>query len=304
MSVRLGNIELTRLQVVGVDEGRKLVEHPLPGSAGSVFQDLGRGAIGLYLRAILLGEAALREIEILRAAHADATPLSFSADIAVGSELTDVIIEDFQIRQIAGHRHRYELSLSLREWIEPAPSAGAALAAVNAGILAEAETWSSQAVSLVAALDNPGSLADLLTRDPGLLSRMNPGDLLQVVLGNMGRLSAADFAHLLSAISDANPETVITLVSALAQADSLEDLFQIMAGSGIQLMEQLTGLDLSQASPLIIAFLGGPEFLDDLDKVKRSAKALLDALNDFDPLGELAELADGPGAAWQGAQRP
>lgn len=295
MSVRLGDIELVRLQTVEVDEGRNLVEHRLPGSTGSVFQDLGRGAIGLRMGGLLLGEEALREIETLRAAHADGTPLSFSGDIAVGTELTDVVIEDFQVHQVPGHRFRYEFTLRVREWTEPPEPAGAAVAAVDQEVAADAGGWNDQAVSLGGALGDPGALANMLGMDPELFSRIDFGELVQAVTGAIGGLDAADFAHLLSALTGVDPNLVIDLVEALEEADSLEDLFQIMAGSGIELLEQLTGVDLSEASALVKAFLGGPEFIDKLDKVRRAAQALIDDLQGFDPFGELGELAGGPG---------
>lgn len=301
MAVRLGDIELTRLQVVEVDEGRNLVEHRLPGSAGSVFQDLGRGAIGLYLEGILLGEEALREIEALRTAHAEATPLGFSADVAVGTELTEVLIEDFQVHQVPGYQFRYHFSLRVREYTEPPEPAGAATAAVDAEVAADAATWNEEALALGGALDDPGGLAGLIAGDGSLLSRVNLGELAQAVVGAIGGLDPSDFAHLLSAVTGVDPDLVVGLVEALAEADSLEDLFNIMTGSGIELLEQLTGVDLSQASALVKAFLGGPEFIDKLDKVRKAAEALLAEVQAFDPLGAVGELGPAPSLPGGGA---
>ena len=296
MTVRLGDIELTRLQSVEVDEGRNLIEHRLPGSSGSVFQDLGRGAIGLHFEGILLGEDALGEIETLRSAHAEATPLQFSADIAAGSDLTDVIIEDFQVHQVPGHRFRYEFTLRVREWTEPPAPAGAATAAVDADVAADAATWNGEALAIGGALDDPGGLAGLLEGDGNLLSRIDLGELAKAVTGALGGLDAADFAHLLSAITGIDPDLVIDLVESLAEADSLGDLFEIMTGSGLELLEELTGIDLSGASDLVKAFLGGPEFIDKLDEVRKKAQALLDEVLAFDPLDEVAALEGGPAA--------
>ena len=172
MTVRLGDIELTRLQAVDVDEARNLVEHRLPGGSGSVFQDLGRGALSLALNGILLGEQALPEIETLRAAHADSTPLRFAADIAVGSELTEVIIEDLQIEQVPGHAFRYQFSMRVREWSEPPEPAGAATAAVDADVAADAATWNEEALEVGGALDSPGALGELLDGNPELRERI------------------------------------------------------------------------------------------------------------------------------------
>jgi hypothetical protein len=301
MAVRLGDIELTRLQVVEVDEGRNLVEHRLPGGAGSVFQDLGRGAIGLHLEGILLGEVALREIEALRTAHADATPLGFSGDIAVGSELTEVLIEDFQVHQVPGYQFRYHFSLRVREYTEPPEPAGAASAAVDEEVAADAESWNQEALALGGALDEPGGLAGLISGDGNLLSRINLGELAQAVVGAIGGLDPSDFAHLVSAITGVDPELLNDLFTALAEADSLEDLFSIMTGAGLDVLEQLTGIDLSAASDLVKAFVGGPEFLDKLDKVRKAAEALLAEVQAFDPLGAVRGLGQAPSLPGGGA---
>jgi hypothetical protein len=295
MTVRLGDIELTRLQGVDVDEARNLVEHKVPGGSGSVFQDLGRGAVRLTLTGLLLGEAALREIETLRAAHADATPMSFAGDIAVGSELTDVIIEDFRVEQIPGHSFRYEFVLRVREWTEPPAPAGAALDSVNNEISADGASWTDSALSLGGALDNPGGLANLISGDGSLLSRINVGELAQAVMGAIGGLDPSDFAHLISAVTGVDPTKMMELVEALAEADSLADVFDIMAGSGLDLLEDLTGIDLSAASALVKGFLGGPEFLDKLEEVRKAAEELLETIKGFDPLGQLQALEPAPG---------
>ena len=297
MSLRLGDIELTRLQGVDVDEGRNLVEHRVPGGSGSVFQDLGRGAVRLTLSGLLLGEVALQEIETLRTAQADATPMCFSGDIAVGSELTDVIIEDFRVEQIPGYSFRYEFVLIIREWTEPPPPAGAAIADVNAEIDADAAGWSDSALALGGNLDNPGGLANLISGDGSLLSRIDIGELAQAVMGAIGGLDPTDFAHLVSALTGVDPTKMIALVEALAEADSLADVFDIMAGSGLDMLEELTGIDLEGASALVQAFLGGPEFLDKPEDVRKAAAELLATIEGFDPLGPLSALEPAGGGA-------
>ena len=296
MSVTLGDIELTRLQSVEVDEGRNLVEHRLPGGSGSVFQDLGRGAIRLNMRGLLLGEVSLEQIEALRSAHAEATPLQFSADIAVGTELTDVLIETFEVHQVPGYTFRYEFTLRVREWTEPPEPAGAATAAVDQEVASDAATWNDEALALGGALDDPGGLAGLLGENGNLLSRINVGELAQAVLGALGGLDPSDFAHLLSALTGIDPTKVIELVEALSEADSLADVFDILAGSGLDLLEELTGLDLSEASALVQAFLGGPEFLDKLEQVRQAAADLLAEIQGFDPIAAAQPLAGGPSA--------
>jgi len=294
MSIQLGDIALTRLRAVEVDEDRNLVEFRMPGATGSVFQDLGRGALRLILRGVLLGEQALRDIEVLRAAHAEAMPLSFSGDIAVGSEITDVLIELFEVRQVPGHTFRYEYLLRVREWTEPPPAAGAELAVVDDEVALDADEWSAQSEAIAAGLSDPGALADALADNPSLLARIDLAELTQAVLGALGGLDAGDFANLLGAISGIDPDTVLGLIDALGDADSLEDLFQILTDEGINLLEELTGIDLSEASEIVQAFLGSIDYVDKIKNVIDAAQGLLDEIQAFNPGDAFAALQGAP----------
>lgn len=293
MTIQIGDITLTRLQLVEVDEPRQLVELRAPGATGSVFQDLGRGAVRLTLVGIFLGEPALRDIEVLRQAHADASPLPFSGDIAVGSEITDVVIEHFEVYQVPGHTFRYEYRLRVSEWTEPTPSARASVAVVDAQVAAEANRWNTQGQKITAGLTDPAELGKALQDDSSLLGRIDTSELTQAVLGAMGGLDAADFAHLLASVSSVDPQRAIELIEALGEADSLEELLQLVSDDGIDLLEQLTGVDLSQASSVVRAFLGGIDFIDKIRAVISAARSLLDALVEIDLSAALEQLGEG-----------
>lgn len=293
MTIQLGDIALTRLQAVAVDEDRNYVEFRVPGATGSVFQDLGRGALRLVLRGILLGEQALRDIETLRVAHADATPLSFSGDIAVGSELTDVIIELFEVHQISGHAFRYEYELRVREWTEPPSTAAAELAAVDEQVAADADAWTAQSAAIAAGLTDPGKLAEALGIDPSLLARIDMKELTQAVLGVLGGLDAKDFAHLLAGISGIDPSKLMELIESLDDADSLEDLFKIITDAGINLLDDFVDIDLGQIGGIAQAFFGSIDYVDRVREVVSTAQSLLADLRAFNPTGALAELQGG-----------
>jgi hypothetical protein len=291
--IKLGDIALTRLQVVEVDEPRHLVELRAPGATGSVFQDLGRGAVRLTLVGIFIGEQSLRDIEVLRQAQAEAAPMPFSADIAVGSEITDVVIEHFELHQIPGYAFRYEYRLRVGEWTQPADAARSSAAVVDAEVAAEADRWKDQSQQLAEGLTDPVALASALKANPSLLARIDVKELAQAVLGALGGLDAADFAHLLGAISDVDPQRVIALIEALGEADSLEELLQLVSGEGIDLLEQLTGIDLSAASSVVRAFLGGIDFIDKIRAVIAAAQDLLDTLAELDLGATYGQLAQG-----------
>ena len=131
MPVRLGDIELVSVQGVRADDNRTLVELRVPGQAGSVFQDLGRAPATVLLEGLLIGEGAPDALERLRTAYQKAEPLSFASDIAIGTEMTEIVIADLLVRQEAGYRERYRYAIKIREYIEPPENAATSRAAVN-----------------------------------------------------------------------------------------------------------------------------------------------------------------------------
>lgn len=292
MAILLGDIALTRLQRVLADEPRNLVELRGPGAKGSVFQDLGRNSQRLRLQGVFLGEEALREIEVLRKAHADATPLSFSADIAVGSEITDVVIERFEVRQVPGHRFRYEYLLQVCEWIEPAAPAGADLVDVDVAVAADADRWATEGSALAAGLTDPSALAATLRGRPGLLARIDTRELAKAVVGALGGLDAKDFAHLLGAVSSIDPDRVIELIDALGEVEGPEDLLSLVFEEGISVAEALTGVDVSSLTSFGRALVGGSDFIAKARDVVGATTDLLEALADFDP-GATFEAMEG-----------
>jgi hypothetical protein len=143
----LGDIELRTIQQIKTLERRALVEHRAPGMAGSVFQDLGRFATSVKLIGILFGENARTDLETLRQKFQMAEPLSFTADIAMATEIVDVIIEDLQVVEVAGRPNTFVYHIILRESPPPPPPLDP-LADVNTGILGAAQDLFDQTVSL------------------------------------------------------------------------------------------------------------------------------------------------------------
>ena len=130
MAVRIGSIELSGLQDIRTVDARNLVQQRGPGQSGSVAQDLGREPLTVVMEGLLLGDDPNAALEELRGAQTDARPLAFAADAIAGAELTDVLIQDLKVRQLAGFRLQYWFHLEVREYTEPPESPGSAAAAV------------------------------------------------------------------------------------------------------------------------------------------------------------------------------
>lgn len=158
----LGEVELRAVQHVTTVEHRALVEHRVPGMAGSVFQDLGRSAARIMLRGVLFSEAARQDLEQLRQAFRDAEPLSFTADITTATDIVDVLVEDLRVREVAGRPGTFDYEIVLRE-SPPPPPPQPAFGGVDAGVLGDAQNVFQQAVALtgvVSSLDDVPDFGD------------------------------------------------------------------------------------------------------------------------------------------------
>lgn len=283
MAVRIGSIELTGLQDIRTQDARGLVQQRGPGQTGSVAQDLGREPVVILMNGLLLGDDPHAALEELRQAQTDARPLAFAADAIAGAELTDVLIEDLQVRQLSGYRERYTFHLRVREYTEPPEPAGASMAAVDADVDADAAAWSDGALGAAGVLQDPSSLAGAVAANPGLLAQLSAGELGSVLQSAAGSLSGGDFAGVMRALGEVDVAKFATVIQDLASADNFGDFMEKLAGEGIDLLSELTGVDLGAAASLIKAIAGGSDFLAKLQAVASQAAALAGVIAGFDP---------------------
>jgi hypothetical protein len=292
MAVRIGKIELNGVQELHTEESRTLVEQRVPEQQGSVFQDLGRDPVSIILDGLLFSAEALSSLENLREAQIKAQPLAFAADIAVGTDLTDIIIEDIKIRQVAGYAHRYRYSMRLREYKQPPEPANAAQQPVNDAVAADAETWSDDSLAAASVLQDPASLPEALQKNPGLLAHVSASELAGSISQNASSINGSKFSEILNAVKKIDPAKVIELIQAVRDAGSLGEFIQKYADEGLDFASNLTGIDLRKAGSLIKALSGGLEFIKALKKIGDSASKLIKDLGEFDPLAPIKPLLD------------
>jgi hypothetical protein len=175
----LGDVELRSIQHITSFEQRALVEHRVPGMAGSAFQDLGRPSTRLQLEGVLFGENARADLEKLRGNFQAAEPLSFAADITTATEIVDVLIEDLRVIEVAGRPNTFTYAIVLRESPPPPPPADP-LAGLNTDILSDAQSLFDQATSLVSVVDALGSIP----------SFGDPTEPLGTLLDNVGSVTS------------------------------------------------------------------------------------------------------------------
>ena len=200
MTVRIGQIELNGVQNVHTEESRTLVEQHVPRQDGSIFQDLGRDPLTVFVDGLLFGAAALSGLERLRAARSAAEPLPFAADVLAGSELTEVLIEDLQVRQVAGYPDRYRYTLRLREYRRLPGPAERLQRWIDADVAADAESWAGSSLAAASVLLDPASLPTALLHQPQLLEHLSGADLGKSILLQAERLTGSDFGGVLQAV--------------------------------------------------------------------------------------------------------
>ena len=283
MAVRLGKIELVGIQSLVTEESRTLVEQRVPEQQGSVFQDLGRDPITLVLDGLLVGDDAQDILEQLRQAQEKADPLAFASDIAVGSELTDVIIEDLKASQVAGYVNRYRFNLRLREYVAPPKPSGIDVQPVKEAIVADATRWETFSAALTAMLEDPTTLMAAMAEIPEFLANLDTDDLAWSIVNNLGTLEGSELVNLFSALSGVDTVKADAVLKGLATAGQLRDVLnKMLAVDEAQLgdlTELLDTLDISATD--LITTLGIETLINN--------KALLAALN-MQELG--AALAD------------
>ena len=150
----LGEYEIEGIESIASAERRALVEHRVPGMDGSYLQDLGCRAERDRDRRLpaTATRRATRSWSRSASCSARGEPTTFAADITTATDLTDVVIEDLHVAELAGARRGFRYVLRLRKYVEPPEPASAGLGGLDSDLL-------DQAASVVGALDTLDALA-------------------------------------------------------------------------------------------------------------------------------------------------
>lgn len=117
----LGDLELQQVQQIEVDEDQVLVHHQVPELEGDFHQRLGRRAASVALSGVLTGPDVGNGLKKLRERFRTAEAVPFTADIATATSLSQVLIEEMGVRELAGKPQRFEYAFRLREFIPSPP---------------------------------------------------------------------------------------------------------------------------------------------------------------------------------------
>src|SRR6476469_8059279 len=115
----LGDLELQQVQRVETEGDQLLVPHRVPALEGDFLQALGRRGSRIALTGVLSGAASREGLKQLREKFKAAEPVSFVSDIASATKIDQVLIDEMEVRDLAGKPERYEYTFVLREYTPP-----------------------------------------------------------------------------------------------------------------------------------------------------------------------------------------
>jgi len=107
--------EIRNISSFSVIGKRSIVELPVPGSEGNVFQDMGRNPTIISFDGELLGPNAVGTLQKLKTKFELRKPVKFSSDIALVSGITQVVIEKFSVHFTGGVNLGVRYSMVLKE---------------------------------------------------------------------------------------------------------------------------------------------------------------------------------------------
>jgi hypothetical protein len=119
----LDNLSLPLVQDVRSREDRAWVAHQVPGKDGAAYQHLGRLPARITVVGLMLDNESLSLLEQVRQKFQDRQPVPFTADIATATEIQQVVIDDVQVREVAGRPQQFRYELCLVEYVPPPPPA-------------------------------------------------------------------------------------------------------------------------------------------------------------------------------------
>lgn len=115
----LDGVALQQVQEIEADEDEVLSQHSVPALEGDFLQKLGRKATRVTLTGVLTGPAARDGLKTLRKKFKAAQVVPFVADIATATKVDKVLIEELEVRDLAGKPEHFEYSFTLLEYVPP-----------------------------------------------------------------------------------------------------------------------------------------------------------------------------------------
>jgi hypothetical protein len=116
--------EIRNVSNIAVSARRSIVEHRIPGSAGSILQDMGKEPIRISFEGDFYGEKVKDSLQVLWTKFKDGKPVPFSSDISGITDVTQVMIEELELVDMSGSPNSFHYSMALCEYVPPKQGGG------------------------------------------------------------------------------------------------------------------------------------------------------------------------------------
>lgn len=157
----LGDYELPRVTRLETLETRDYLELPVPGRAGSLFQDLNRQPTRIVIEGSVFGtEDGLDFLTKVREKYAAGEPMTFTSDIVTGTDLQYVLLHQLHVQAEASAPDQIDYAVWLAE-CPPPPPPGGLLDGIDTGLLDAAAGFLDDAMGALDALAALGSVPEL-----------------------------------------------------------------------------------------------------------------------------------------------
>jgi len=178
----LGDWELPRVTRLETLEKRDLVELEIPGRTGNLFQDMNRQPTRIVVEGSVFGEEPGQEfLTSVREKYVAGDPLTFVSDIATGTEIQHVLVQQLHVQAAASHPDQIDYRVWLVE-SPPPPPPSSLLDDIDTSLLDGAAGLLDGALGALDALEALGSI-------PNLSDPTTPlGDTLNDVTGATDQL--------------------------------------------------------------------------------------------------------------------
>jgi hypothetical protein len=181
----LGDWEVPRVTRLETLEAREFLELPIPGRAGSLFQDLNRRPTRIVIEGSVFGEQpGLDFLKAVREKYLAGEPLTFVSDIVTGTDIQYVLLQQLHIQAEASAPDQIDYAVWLAECPPPPPPADI-LGGIDAGLLDAAAGMLDSAMGALDALAALGSMPDLSDPTGGLAGIL--GDTAPAI-GQLGQI--------------------------------------------------------------------------------------------------------------------
>lgn len=184
----LGDWEVPHIAAIRSAERRAFAELPVPGRAGSVFQDLNAGPVRVAIEGSLYGDEARDAfLEEVRGKFKAGEPVTFVADIVTATEVQYVIVEELRFEESGVHPDQIAYFLVLRESPPPPPPPNP-LGGLDTSLLDQAGSFLDSVTGALDALDMLGGVPELQDPTPPLRDTLSG---VQSALAGLGGVTGA-----------------------------------------------------------------------------------------------------------------